>query len=247
MYCNPSSHNKGQLLNKIMSLFKDVDIKELDKLSEEISQYKTMKTNEDNTDKTKDISNSISKDDTRDNISINNATALKSEIYDDITDNSKESSPIYNNDMYLTPIDTKASMQNSSNVIFCSDTPEYDAKMLRALYSRLNNSHAQPHIHKILDKYEYIGSPIYDESGFDKETLYQIRDQVIDSLKLSDDYVEEIHLMDEVYHTWSAKNLLHSLVEALILTEIFTNRRPRYRRIKRNYIFDNGRYLGVRQ
>ena len=51
----------------------------------------------------------------------------------------------------------------------------------------------------------------------------------------------------EGYEDFSRNNILNMLVEALVLNEIFLTRRPKYRRIRDNYVFVNGIYSGIRR
>lgn len=87
-----------------------------------------------------------------------------------------------------------------------------------------------------MDKYEYEGSPVYSDDGITRETLAQIINQVMEEMKKDFDEVEEIILEFDGYEDFSRNNILNMLVEALVLNEIFLTRRPKYRRIRDNYV-----------
>lgn len=127
-----------------------------------------------------------------------------------------------------------------------SDIPKKDIDIMKSLYSDINKL-LRKFVEKIIDGYEYIDSPIYDEQGIDRETLAQIVDKVINLAEEEMDDAQEISLeMQEVY-LWSRRNMFKNLIEAIVLNEIFAVRRPNYRRIRGNYVYNNGRYDGVRE
>jgi hypothetical protein len=139
----------------------------------------------------------------------------------------------------------KSSNEKTKNRKVC-DITESESKIVKALYSKIN-SKIDSYIQKIMNKYEYEGSPVYSDDGITRETLAQIINQVMDEMKKDFDDVEEIILEFEGYEDFSRNNILNMLVEALILNEIFLTRRPKYRRIRDNYVFVNGIYSGIRR
>ena len=139
----------------------------------------------------------------------------------------------------------KSSNEKTKNRKVC-DITESESKIVKALYSKIN-SKIDSYIQKIMNKYEYEGSPVYSDDGITRETLAQIINQVMDEMKKDFDDVEEIILEFEGYEDFSRNNILNMLVEALVLNEIFLTRRPKYRRIRDNYVFVNGIYSGIRR
>ena len=69
----------------------------------------------------------------------------------------------------------------------------------------------------------------------------------MEEMKKDFDDVEEIILEFDGYEDFSRNNILNMLVEALVLNDIFLTRRPKYRRIRDNYVFVNGIYSGIRR
>ena len=136
-------------------------------------------------------------------------------------------------------------LYDSENRKMC-DITESESKIVKALYSKIN-SKIDSYIQKIMDKYEYEGSPVYSDDGITRETLAQIINQVMEEMKKDFDEVEEIILEFDGYEDFSRNNILNMLVEALVLNEIFLTRRPKYRRIRDNYVFVNGIYSGIRR
>ena len=139
----------------------------------------------------------------------------------------------------------KSSNEKTKNRKVC-DITESESKIVKALYSKIN-SKIDSYIQKIMNKYEYEGSPVYSDDGITRETLAQIINQVMDEMKKDFDDVEEIILEFEGYEDFSRNNILNMLVEALVLNEIFLTRIPKYRRIRDNYVFVNGIYSGIRR
>lgn len=127
-----------------------------------------------------------------------------------------------------------------------TDIPQSDIRLMKELYSALN-AILSPIVAEVLNEYEYVGSPIYDEEGVDRETVAQIVGKVLDRAEEIIDEAQEINLEIQEMNVWSRSNLLNSNIEALVLAEIFTVRRPKYRRVSNNYVYDNGRYAGVRE
>lgn len=139
----------------------------------------------------------------------------------------------------------KSSNERTENRKVC-DITDSESKIVKALYSKIN-SKIDSYIQTIMDKYEYEGSPVYSDDGITRETLAQIINQVMDEMKNDFDDVEEIILEFDGYEDFSRNNILNMLVEALVLNEIFLTRRPKYRRIRDNYVFVNGIYSGIRR
>ncbi|MDO4300060.1 MAG: hypothetical protein Q4D26_01570 [Clostridia bacterium] len=141
------------------------------------------------------------------------------------------------------------SRSGSSAVVIPStktDMPKRDIDLMKALYSSLNKL-INKYVEKIVDEYEYIDSPIYAEDGIDRETLAQIVDRVIRLAEEELDDAQEISLETQQAGLWNRRNLFKNAIEAIVLSEIFAVRRPNYRRIRANYVYNNGRYDGVRE
>ncbi|MGN1318562.1 MAG: hypothetical protein ACI4VF_06055 [Lachnospirales bacterium] len=119
-----------------------------------------------------------------------------------------------------------------------------DVRLMKALYSKLNKTLA-PFVEKVMDEYEYVGSPIYNEEGIDRETLAQLVAKVIDMAEEALDEAEEIMLETKQAGSWDKSDLLNSLVQSLLLAEIFMVRRPRYHRARNNFNYRNGEYDGI--
>ena len=107
-----------------------------------------------------------------------------------------------------------------------------DMLLARKLYSVLNQI-LYPYVELVLGEYEYLGSPIYDEDGIDREMLAQLIDRVLEAANQSMDEIQEIELEmgNEANGSWDRRTVLRSLVESLVIREVFGVRRPRYRSI----------------
>lgn len=121
-----------------------------------------------------------------------------------------------------------------------------DIELMKQLYTALNTI-LSPIVEEVVSNYEYMGSPIYDEEGVDRETIAQIVSRVLEKAEEIIDDAQEIGLEIQEMNMWSRSNLLNSTIEALVLSEIFAVRRPKYRRAQGNYIYENGSYAGVRE
>ncbi len=121
-----------------------------------------------------------------------------------------------------------------------------DTALMKQLYTALN-AILSPIVEDVVTEYEYIGSPIYDKEGVDRETVAQIVGKVLERAEEIIDDAQEISLEIQEMNMWSRKNLLNSTVEALVLSEIFAVRRPKYRLAQGNYVYKNGKYAGVRE
>jgi hypothetical protein len=100
-----------------------------------------------------------------------------------------------------------------------------DKALLPKLYNDVNKNTLE-YVIRVLDEYEYVGSPVYD-SQIDRETINQITDRIIDMAMEENDDVAEIVLgRDSYFHNeWI---LYRSSVEAVMLNELFFIRRPSY-------------------
>lgn len=127
-----------------------------------------------------------------------------------------------------------------------TDIPKRDIDIMKALYSDINKL-INKYVEKIIDEYEYMDSPIYDENGIDRETLAQIVDGVIRSAEEEMDDAQEISLEVQQENLWNRRNMFKNLIESVVLNEIFAVRRPNYRRVRGNYVYNNGMYDGVRE
>lgn len=126
------------------------------------------------------------------------------------------------------------------------DMSKRDIELMKALYSQLN-SMLNKFAERVIDEYEYMESPIYDPEGIDRETLAQIVERVIKLAEEEMDSPQEISLeIQQSDMLWGRRNMFRSLIEAIVLSEIFAVRRPNYRRVRGNYVYTNGVYDGVR-
>ena len=62
----------------------------------------------------------------------------------------------------------KSSNEKTKNRKVC-DITESESKIVKALYSKIN-SKIDSYIQKIMNKYEYEGSPVYSDDGITRET-----------------------------------------------------------------------------
>lgn len=139
--------------------------------------------------------------------------------------------------------------EGSSNVVVPrtrTDIPQRDMEIMKALYSDINKL-INKYVEKTIDEYEYIDSPIYDERGIDRETLAQIVDNVLMRANEEMDDTQEIELETQQMNMLNRRNMFRNLIEAIVLSELFAVRRPKFRRVRGNYVFMNGRYDGVRE
>lgn len=139
--------------------------------------------------------------------------------------------------------------EGSSNVVVPrtrTDIPQRDMEIMKALYSDINKL-INKYVEKTIDEYEYIDSPIYDERGIDRETLAQIVDNVLMRANEEMDDTQEIELETQQLNMLNRRNMFRNLIEAIVLSELFAVRRPKFRRVRGNYVFMNGRYDGVRE
>ena len=100
--------------------------------------------------------------------------------------------------------------EGTSNVVvpnIRTDIPQRDMEIMKALYNELN-SVLSGYVERIVDDYEYINSPIYDELGIDRETLAQIVDKVIKLTEEEMDDVQEINLETQQVEMWNRRNML---------------------------------------
>lgn len=127
-----------------------------------------------------------------------------------------------------------------------TDIPKRDIELMKALYSDLN-AIINKYVERVIDEYEYMESPIYDEQGIDRETLAQIVDRVIRLAEEEMDEAQEISLEAQQAVLWNRRNMFRNMIESIVLIEIFAVRRPNFRRVRGNYVYNNGRYDGVRE
>ncbi len=127
-----------------------------------------------------------------------------------------------------------------------TDIPKRDIELMKALYSDLN-AIINKYVERVIDEYEYMDSPIYDEQGIDRETLAQIVDRVIRLAEEEMDEAQEISLEAQQAVLWNRRNMFRNMIESIVLIEIFAVRRPNFRRVRGNYVYNNGRYDGVRE
>lgn len=120
-----------------------------------------------------------------------------------------------------------------------------DMSLMHELYTEINKL-MYPFVKQTLDELEYEGSPVYN-GEIDRETLAQMIDRTIYFAKNSSDEVQEIFLEKnpESSGSWTKQKMLRSIIESILLNDIFGIRRPRYKKAKQNYKFINNRYDGM--
>ncbi len=115
----------------------------------------------------------------------------------------------------------------------CADSPvdhdveDDDIKFIHNLISSIPRI-LKPHVTRVLNEYEYHGSPVYDEY-IDRETLSQMIDKVMNYAKNHLDEVDEITVSDNESEPWGKFKLLHSIVEILLLVHLYMVNRKRYK------------------
>lgn len=135
-------------------------------------------------------------------------------------------------DFYITPYIPQPTPLNNygcNNAYFARDI-----ELMHILYRDINKAIYNV-VNEVLDEYSYNGSPMYEEY-IDRETVAQLTDQVMERMNKNFDDVQEIMLdennyMSEYRTEWNSQTLLEALIEAILLTEIFTVRRPNYRKL----------------
>ena len=118
--------------------------------------------------------------------------------------------------------------QDNENII-PNTFSEKELELMREIYSQIN-SDLYPFVLKILDKYEFNGSPLYNPIGIDRETISQMIDQIINLAEKTLDEVSEIKLNrnSKSIKYWDNWALLRTTIESLLLNDIFGIRRPNY-------------------
>lgn len=142
---------------------------------------------------------------------------------------------ILNNKNSLLNLNNKIKLQNDKEFYKNNSenniTPynKRELELMRQLYTEINTL-IYPFIVEILDEYEFIGSPLYNPIGIDRETISQMIDQIINLAEQQIDQVGEIKLKREEnsIKNWDNWALLRSAIESLLLNDIFGIRRPNY-------------------
>ncbi len=135
-------------------------------------------------------------------------------------------------DFYITPYIPQPTPLNNygcNNAYFARDI-----ELMHILYRDINKAIYNV-VNEVLDEYSYNASPMYEEY-IDRETVAQLTNQVMERMNKNFDDVQEIMLdennyMSEYRTEWNSQTLLEALIEAILLTEIFTVRRPNYRKL----------------
>lgn len=102
--------------------------------------------------------------------------------------------------------------------------------MMRELYTEVNEQ-LYPFAIEVIEEYEYVGSPIYDEDGVSREVVAQMTDKVLNNAKYSIQEIEELELSESdniMSNTWSSWLILRSATESILLNDIFNIRRAKY-------------------
>ncbi len=94
-----------------------------------------------------------------------------------------------------------------------------EQKYYKALFSNLSKS-LQPYVSQVIKNNNYIGSPINDKY-FDRETLAQLVQEVLDRAKNNPQLIKFIQNLDP-----EVREIMKNLVEALVLGELFVIHRP---------------------
>lgn len=141
------------------------------------------------------------------------------------------------NDMYNeeNTVPRYTTMPGNSTYSYDNAMDIRDRELMKKLYLPVNKF-MMPYVVRIVAEFDYVGSPIYDVDGIDRETLAQITSRVLDLAQRDNDEIEEIRTEQDVYPMkWNRNILIKNLTQSLVLCYIFTDRRPRYRAISGNY------------
>ncbi len=146
---------------------------------------------------------------------------------------SKNTKPMYNTAPNTIPMyDTMPGKSIYNNTDGMNTA---DRQLLAKLYTNINKI-LYPYVVEVVSQFDYEGSPIYNEKGMDKETMAQLVIRVLDLAQKDNDEVEEIRTENVPYPTeWDRNMLLKNLIEAVLLSYVFNDRRPRYRTLVGNY------------
>lgn len=142
------------------------------------------------------------------------------------------------------PMYDKNKYNNGTSIDKEENSRRRDARLLKALYTAINET-LLPYVESVVDEYEYLGSPIYSDEGPDRETIAQLIDRILMLSAADIDEIEEIRTEDNIRTEWNRKQMLNNIAEGLLLNEIYAIRRPKYRRIKNNFVYSSGMYDGI--
>lgn len=134
---------------------------------------------------------------------------------------------------------------NNINNDVTSGANDRDTELMRQLYSSINRQ-LYPYVLRVLDEYEYSGSPMYDEE-IDRETIHQMVDRTLNLARNGLDEVGEIVIEPTRigFSEWTSNQVLRAAIQLLLLNDIFGIRRPKYGIIRNNYVYDNNEYKGL--
>ncbi len=99
---------------------------------------------------------------------------------------------------------------------------EIDKYSLKILYNRLSEQ-LLPYIEKVVGEWSYDGSPIYDVE-VSRDTVGTITDKVIYLASQDIPKINEI-LESDNFGSWSDNEMLRSIVESIVINEIFIEKR----------------------
>lgn len=139
-------------------------------------------------------------------------------------------------------IDERCEMLKDNNKKY-----EYDMQLVKELHTQINKI-MYPYVEAVFEEYEYVGSPIYDDEGINREQLAQFVDRVITVASPAFDEIQEIELEYgiDAEPGWNRNILLRAIVESLVLYHIFGVKRPKYRNVQSTYRYQDGRYDGMK-
>lgn len=129
----------------------------------------------------------------------------------------------------------KSAYNNGTSVDTDEVARRQDVRLVKLLYTAVNET-MMPYVEKIVDEYEYVGSPVFSDDGIDRESLAQMVSAVINLAANDIDEIAEINNEETTRTDWNRKQLLNNIVEGMVLNEIFMVRRPKYRRIKQMFM-----------
>lgn len=145
-----------------------------------------------------------------------------SDIYELFREYSEEIHRIYNEE------EKSENQYKEFQAIDSGNLLKFDKELMSELQTNMTKDF-QKYVNIVLDTQENIGNPTKDIS-IDRESSAQLSARVLDLLKADYDFVEEIFLNQNDFINGGDLifAMLMSFLNALVLQELFVNRRPYY-------------------
>lgn len=145
-----------------------------------------------------------------------------SDIYELFREYSEEMHRIYNEE------EKSENQYKEFQAIDSGELLKFDKELMSELQTNMTKDF-QKYVNIVLDTQENIGNPTKDIS-IDRESSAQLSARVLDLLKADYDFIEEIFLNQNDFINGGDLifAMLMSFLNALVLQELFVNRRPYY-------------------